>query len=213
MRENSLSIKLEKISKRFLSEWIFRNISLEIIPRQKIAVLGQNGSGKSTFLQSVASYQTLTSGSVEYYLNNKSVDASFHYKHLSIATPYMELIEDMTFIESIEHQKIFKPFLPELSIPEIIEISGLEKKNARKQIRLYSSGMKQRAKLTLAILTDAPLLLLDEPCSNLDSYAIEWYQEMIKNFASNKTIIVCSNNITSEFKFCTSQLNIQDYKK
>ena len=213
MRENLLNIKLENISKRFLSEWIFKNISLEISRGEKISILGSNGSGKSTFLQCVSTFQEVTSGKIEYRFEEKLLKQSDHYKYLSFASPYMELIEDFSFREAVIHQQKFKSFYPELSTEDICEISGLGKNNTEKQLKLFSSGMKQRAKITLAVLSNVPLLLLDEPCSNLDSNGINWYGNLIREFASHKTILVCSNNIQAEFEFCNRHLNIQDFKK
>lgn len=212
MKENSLHVKLENVSKRFLSEWIFKNINLSLEPGKKLAVLGSNGSGKSTFLQCVAYFQEPSKGKIDYSWKGNLIKQSQYYKFLSCATPYMELIEEFNFIESVQHQKVFKGFLPALTEQKILEISGLDKKQIEKPIKLYSSGMKQRAKLTLAILADAPLLLLDEPCSNLDDRAITWYGELIREYANHKTIIVCSNNIVHEFNYCSDQINILDFK-
>jgi ABC-type multidrug transport system ATPase subunit len=72
--------------------------------------------------------------------------------------------------------------------------------------------MKQRLKLGLAILADTPVLLLDEPVSNLDKPSIQWYKELVTQFASHRTVIVCSNNIDDEHFFCTRQINISDFK-
>ena len=73
--------------------------------------------------------------------------------------------------------------------------------------------MKQRVRLTLAILADCPLLLLDEPVSNLDKAAIEWYKNLINTYALHKTIVVCSNSIKEEHSFCNKELDMADYKQ
>ncbi len=212
MKSNTLHISLTNISKRFLAEWIFRDVNLEISSGEKIVILGPNGSGKSTLLQAVSSYQIATKGKLVYKENDKILEEENIFERMTITAPYLELIEDYSLRESIEHQAIFKPFLPGLNTEKIIEISGLGKKNADKPIRLYSSGMKQRAKLTLAVLADCPLLLLDEPCSNFDRNAVNWYDQLIADYAMHKTIIVCSNNVREEFSFCTRELNIENYK-
>ena len=72
--------------------------------------------------------------------------------------------------------------------------------------------MKQRLKLALAILSDTPLLLLDEPCSNLDKEGYQLYAELIQQFAQHKLIIVGSND-PQEYAFCNQQVNLMDYKK
>lgn len=177
MLSNSLHIHLENISKKFAAEWIFKKVNLQINPGDKLVILGGNGSGKSTLLQIISGYVLPNSGTITYTNNNNKVDTEELNYYLSIATPYLELIEDYTLSEIIEHCAAYKPFMNGLSTPEIIEISGLSQAK-NKYIKNYSSGMKQRVRLTLAILADCPLLLLDEPVSNLDKAAIEWFKKI-----------------------------------
>ena len=73
--------------------------------------------------------------------------------------------------------------------------------------------MRQRLKLTLAILADAPILFLDEPTTNLDATVIDWYKLMIATYAMHKTIIVCSNSIKDEYAFCKRIITMEDFKK
>lgn len=212
MPSNSLQIQLENVSKKFASEWIFKNITATINPGDKLVILGGNGSGKSTLLQVISGYVLCNAGKVSYLSNNAALDTEELKDQLSLASPYLDLIEDYTLEEIINHCAIYKPFLNNLITKEIIELSGLV--HAKKKfIKNYSSGMKQRVRLTLAILADAPLLLLDEPVSNLDKEAIEWFKNLIKTYALHKTIIVCSNSIKEEFEFCDKELNVMDYKK
>jgi len=224
-----ISIHINNLGKKFVNEWIFKGVTRIISPGEKLVILGSNGSGKSTLLQSISSFLIPTKGEVvwrkeshaelnsasdrfrnEFGMTEKIEDDAI-YKHLSMASPYMELIEDLTLSEIIEHQKQFKPFVNNLSAKEIITLMQLEHA-AEKYLKNYSSGMKQRVKLGLAILADCPVLLLDEPCSNLDTNAIAWYQNMIRDFASNKTILVCSNTVKEEYLFCTHKIEIEEFK-
>lgn len=209
--KNTLNIQLESIGKKFGNEWIFKNLNLNLNPGDKLAVLGGNGSGKSTLLQVISGYVLPNAGKVVFKNGETTEDAESFKNHLSIATPYLELIEDYTFTELIEHCAVYKPFLNNLSAKEILETAEL-KHAENKYIKNYSSGMKQRAKLTLAILAEAPLLLLDEPASNLDNNAIEWYIKLVGWYGANKTIIVCSNSVKEEYEFCDKVLNVMDYK-
>jgi ABC-type multidrug transport system ATPase subunit len=141
--------------------------------------------------------------------NQKSAISSEDiYQHISITAPYLELIEEMSVTEFLQFHASFKPLM--LSIPEIISIIGLEKA-AQKQMRYYSSGMKQRVKLAQAVFSTAPILLLDEPCTNLDKNGFELYHQLIENYCSNKLVIVCSND-ENEMDFCLNRLSIADYK-
>ena len=208
---NSISIIVTNAGKKFGREWIFRNISLEIMSGEKIVVLGLNGSGKSTLLQALTGYLTLNEGEIIYYNNHLKIEDEQQYNLISLASPYLELIEDFTLQEQIEHVAIYKPFLNGLTTENIIELSGLAA-HKNKFIQLFSSGMKQRLKLTLAILADAPILFLDEPTTNLDANVINWYKLLIKDYATHKTIIVCSNSIKDEYGFCERVITMEDFK-
>lgn len=208
---NAITISLLSIGKKFGSEWIFRELTTEIKTGEKLLISGGNGSGKSTLLQVISGFITPNEGQIIYSLDNKKVEAENLKNHISLASPYLQLIEDFTLTEAIEHSRVFKPFVNKLSAVEVIEM--IELSHAKnKLIKQFSSGMKQRLKLGLAILADTPLLLLDEPVSNLDKNAIKWYKNLIQTYALNRTIIVCSNNIDEEHFFCTGQLNLSDYK-
>ncbi len=212
MPTNTLQIQLENLSKKFATEWIFKNISATIHPGDKLVILGGNGSGKSTLLQIISGYVLPNNGKVTYTLNNETLDNEVLKDYISLASPYLDLIEDYSLEEIINHCATYKAFLNNLKTKEIIELSGLaHAKN--KFIKNYSSGMKQRVRLTLAILADAPVLLLDEPVSNLDKVAIDWFKNLVNNFALHKTIIVCSNSVKEEFEFCNKELNVAEYKQ
>ena len=103
-----------------------------------------------------------------------------------------------------------KGWLEGLDTQKIIEVSGL-KNAAHKQIRYYSSGMKQRVKIAQAILSNVPIILLDEPLTNLDEEGILLYHELIKKFCYNRLFIVSSND-KNEYSFCDEILDIRIYK-
>ncbi len=209
--QNTIDIKLSSAGKKFGREWIFRKVNLDIAAGQKIAILGLNGSGKSTLLQALTGYLTLNEGDLSYSINQLKIDEEKQYTYISLASPYLELVEDFTLQEQIEHANIYKPFLNSLSIAQVVELSGLAA-HKDKFIKLFSSGMRQRLKLTLAILADAPILFLDEPTSNLDATVIDWYKNLIANYAMNKTIVVCSNSIKEEYAFCERIIRMEDFK-
>lgn len=211
MNSGEIHIRLSGLGKKFGTEWVFKGIDLHVAPTDKLVILGGNGSGKSTLLQIISGYVLPNQGSVIFSLGEKKTEPEFYKNYISMASPYLELIEDFSFAELINHTSIYKPFLNNFSEKEIIGLSELGFAG-NKLIHTYSSGMKQRVKLTLAILADAPILLLDEPVSNLDKNAIAWYKGMIEKFAKNKTIIVCSNSISDEFEFCGKELNLVNYK-
>ena len=142
--------------------------------------------------------------------NSPQILADNIYRHLSIAAPYLELIEEMTVKEFLQFHEQFKPLLSSVTIEMIITTLGLEKAT-NKQIRNYSSGMKQRVKLAQAIFSNVPIILLDEPCTNLDEEGIALYRQLINVYCNQRLVIVSSND-SVEYEFCKERVNIIDYK-
>ena len=206
-----MQINLTAAAKRFNTEWIFSNLNFSFTTGQHYALIGNNGSGKSTLLQIIAGYIGLTKGQVQWVDNNgQSIDSSNIFQHISIAAPYLELVEEFTALEQIDFHQQFKPIQTNLTPIGLLEKIGLSKA-ADKQIRNFSSGMKQRLKLALAIFDQAPILLLDEPCSNLDQEGIQTYHQLMQTHAMHKLIIVASND-PQEYQFCGQQLSLSDFK-
>ena len=205
-----MQIILEQIGRRFNREWIFKKIDYSFKSGESYAILGINGSGKSTLLQVISGSLTPSTGTLAYSLNHKEIAVEQVFQQLSIAAPYLELIEEFTLTEVLDFHFNFKSRLNNLTNKDLIELLNMES-SKNKQLKYFSSGMKQRVKLVLAICADTPLLLLDEPTSNLDDQGIKWYKDLVAQFTSNKLVIVCSNQ-AHEYEFCTHQLSITDYK-
>ncbi len=206
-----MKISLSKAGKRYNREWIFRNATIDFHTSNAYAITGPNGSGKSTLLQAIAGMLQLSEGSIELTVNSKQLAVEEAYKHVTFCAPYLEVIEEMTLIEFLVFHNQFKKFLPSFDAKKIVTEIGLEGA-AAKQIRYYSSGMKQRVKLAQAVFSDAAIVLLDEPCSNLDAKGIELYHSLIQNYCKDRVVIVCSNDPV-EYSFCQTVLSVTDYKK
>lgn len=204
-----MKISLTKAGKRYNRDWIFRHLTYEFSSGNSYAIVGPNGSGKSTLLQAIGGALMLSEGKVEYQQTNGN-SADQIYQHLSIAAPYLELIEEMTVTEFLKFHSQFKPLVPSLTIEAIIGKVGLTTA-AHKQIRYYSSGMKQRVKLAQAIFSDVELILLDEPCTNLDEEGIALYQQLIAENCANRLVIVSSND-KAEYGFCREVVRVMEYK-
>jgi ABC-2 type transport system ATP-binding protein len=225
-----MKITLIDAGKRFNRDWIFRHLNYEFQPGHTYAITGPNGSGKSTLLQSIAGAMAISEGSIRYETGASSrgtnppdrqrrsdlgaspasapIAPEQAYRHLSLAAPYLQLVEEMTVTEFLHFHAAFKP----LGIPaaEIIRRVGLETA-AHKQMRYYSSGMKQRVRLAQAIFSDCPLVLLDEPCTNLDTEGIGLYRELIAEYTAERLVIVSSNDV-QEYEFCEERIDIRNYR-
>jgi ABC-type multidrug transport system ATPase subunit len=203
-------ISLENIGRRFNRDWIFRGIDYTFSSGKIYAVLGPNGSGKSTLLQVLNGSLSPSIGKISYLYEDKLVEIDDVYQHLSLAAPYLELIEEFSLTEMIDFHFKFKAYKPGIDKNGVVELLAMpESKN--KLIKYFSSGMKQRLKLALAFCADTPMLMLDEPTSNLDTQGVEWYLSLVQKFAQNRLTIICSNQ-EHEYGFCDEALNITDFK-
>lgn len=206
-----MKITLENTGRKFNKEWVFRNMSLTIDPGEHLSIAGSNGSGKSTLLQLFSGILLPTEGSIFFEVDGKRIDPMEIYQHVSICSPALELMEELFVEEQIELHCKLKPMKSGLRTDDLLEITYLTQQRG-KQIRNFSSGMKQRLKLALAILSDTPLLLLDEPISNLDSTAIQWYKELLQKNSDGRTVIVASNRQENETFLCKREISVEEFK-
>lgn len=205
-----MKINLAQLGKRYNRDWIFRNLDFQFEAGKQYAITGPNGSGKSTLLQIISGATIFNEGTVSYFEKEKPFSQEKIFQKISFAAPYIDMIEEMTLTEFFSFHHNMKGWLPALTTKEIIYLSSLEKA-AHKQIRYYSSGMKQRVKLAQAIFSDTPVVLLDEPLTNLDEEGVSLYHNLIEKYCKNRLLIISSND-KKEYSFCDEILDIRKYK-
>ena len=203
-------IEASGLGKRFQRDWIFRGLTRTFRPGSATAVLGPNGAGKSTLLNTISGQLLPTEGGLAYALAGRPVAVEDVPQHLAYAAPYLELLEELTLLELLRFHTRFKPLRPGLRPDQLIDLMYLEK-SRHQPIREFSSGMKQRLKLALALYAAAPLLLLDEPTTNLDTAGVAWYQEHVAATRAGRTLLL-SSNVPAEYAFCDEQLLVTDYQ-
>jgi len=204
-----VKIKVEKLSHVFRNRTLFKNLNHQFETGSKTAILGDNGSGKSTFIKILSGFLTPTEGDVYHELNASILDKNFIPKHTSACTPFLTLENQFTLSESFDFHFKFKALKNELSKEEFFNICFLENE-LHKRIGELSSGMTQRLKLSFAMLSQSDLVLLDEPCSNLDEKGRIFYSELIERFCSESTVIIASNSVESEINCCESVINLSN---
>ena len=197
-----MKIELDKVSKKFGNQWIFRNISATFDSNKPYAIIGANGSGKSTLLKIISGIVTPNEGSISYH-DGKAIPVDEIYTQLSYSAPYLDLPEELTIAEIITFHQSMKSFKG-ITAGELLK--GLEIP-ADKQIRDCSSGMKQRVKFGLAYYTDSKILLLDEPTANMDHHWRDWTLDLIKSDKQNRITIICSNE-PIEYEFAEVKVNL-----
>lgn len=205
------TITVNDLSKRFNREWIFRRLSYRFHGGTTYAVTGPNGSGKSTLLQVLWGQIPQTSGTIQYQKNGTAIPIDESFRHISIATPYMDLIEEFTLGEMVKFHFQLKRIRDGLTLNDVVERMYLEDA-FDKQLMNFSSGMRQRLKLGLAFYTAADVYFLDEPGTNLDRRAFDWYKKEFNNLPKEAAIFIASND-PAEYPESAAVLHIMDFKR
>ncbi len=206
-----MKIIIENLGKKFRNEWIFRRLNYTFETGNSYAVTGANGSGKSTFLQVLSQFIPANEGEIKYFDGNATIKIDHIHKYIAYSSPFLELIDDFTLLELVQFHQKLKPFTGNLSPIQFIEkIAFLNQKD--KQIKFFSSGMRQKLKLGLCLFSTAEILFLDEPTTNLDAETKLWFIQNIKSIIKNKLIILASND-PFEYSFTDHLIDIQQFKK
>ncbi len=205
-----MEISLHQVSKRYRYDWVFKGIDFRFQPGGRYSLTGPNGSGKSTLMKVLSGHLTPSKGDISFSIGDKKLAVEEVYTNLSYAAPYIELIEEFTLSEMLHFHQQFKPFLHGITPASITELLAFPKAK-NKEVRHFSSGMKQRLKLALALCSDSTFLLLDEPTTNLDRQGVEWYLRLVEQYLGDRTVVVASN-VEEDYGFCETGLNILDYK-
>ncbi|MEC7653541.1 MAG: ATP-binding cassette domain-containing protein [Bacteroidota bacterium] len=192
-----LSVNWNNLGKRFGLKWVFRNLQGEIPEGSHVVIKGNNGSGKSTFGKLLVGATDATDGEIVWACGGEQIEIDDIPQRIAWSSPFMEVPEEMKISEVIDFHSNFREGWSPNSFIDLLNNSGL-KSHSEAQIKALSSGQKQRLRLILAIGTKADLVVLDEPCSNLDSSGIQWYGEELQKLVGKTTVVVCSNNRPEE---------------
>ncbi len=206
----ALEIYLENISKRYGRNWVFKDLSYHFQSAKRYSITGRNGSGKSTLLSILCGKTPYSKGKIRYTDQGLALSVDEVYKRFSISTTSMLVIEEFTLEEIVNFHFKFRDLVGGLNTKDFLnalEMTGQK----HKVISNFSSGMKQRLKLGLAICTQSNVLLLDEPGANLDRPSKDWFQSLLQKYLGSRTIIIASND-PEDYQICTESVNITKYK-
>ena len=204
-----MEIRLEAVGKRFVGRWIFKDLTHVVEQGAKIGITGYNGSGKSTLLRILTGAMPPSSGQVSFFLDGKEVKIDKVFSHLTFASPYTDLIEEMSIAECLAFHSSFRDMRDDVDLKKLLQVLGSQF-NERALIKTFSSGMKQRLRLALAILSKTDAVVLDEPTSNLDVAGKEWYQQLLTELNDATTLIIASNE-ADDMRLCSEFVHIPDY--
>ena len=205
-----MKVELQGISKRFGTQWVLKNASCQFGENGVYGISGPNGSGKSTLIQIISGYLSPSQGKVHYQQAAQPIPREDIYRYLSIAAPYIDLIEDLTVAEIFQLCRDFGTLSSQLQWQDFLSVSELGE-NRNQLIKHLSSGRKQRLKVSLALCTDSPLLILDEPSSYFDRESKNWFYELLAKSTENKTVIIASNE-EEDLAPCSKIIDVMDLK-
>jgi len=203
-----MQVNFKDAQRSFGAQIVFNKLNYRFEENSKTAVLGGNGSGKSTLLKCLYGALSLSHGAVTYHLADKELNAQEAVNKISFSGPYFELIEELEALEFLETYQRFRRLL--INPADILNYAYLEQ-SSQKKIKQFSSGMKQRLRLSLALFSASELVILDEPTANLDPQGIEWYKELLVSQLGKRSLVVGSNFSEDEIFLCQDKLKVSDF--
>lgn len=188
-------IKLDKISFSYGKTQILNNISFSAESGKCIVIAGPNGSGKSTLLSIIAGARKASGGKAE-------ISDKIGYVPQGIA-----LFEDLSVKENIK----FFASVNKTKIPDLNKLPFNLVPIANKKVSKLSTGMKKRVSIVCALVSDPPVIILDEPCAALDIIYRDELLELVNKLKSNgKTIIYVGHDFNEISRIYDTLLLIKD---
>lgn len=205
--QKEITIKIQNVSFSYPSHKDFavlNNFSLEIKPREKIAIVGSSGSGKSTLLQLLLRFYDVDSGMIS--LNNHDIK-SLSFADLRKNFSYISqdcfifsgtIFENIAYVDrSITEEQVEKIIADNHALDFINHLpQKIHNFVGEKGVKL-SGGERQRIAIARAIIKDSPILLLDEATSALDNQNERIVSHAMANLARDKTVITVSHKLST----------------
>lgn len=191
-------LRTRRLTKQYKHDYVLKNVSMTLKQGEIYGLIGQNGAGKSTLLRLVTGLALPTSGSIELFGEVKRRECTEALKRIGSMIEQPALYPHMTALENLEVQRLQRGIPGKECISKTLKLVGLEH-TAKKKVKHFSLGMKQRLGIALALLNDPELLILDEPTNGLDPMGIVEIRELIKKLNREKGItVLISSHILSE---------------
>ena len=190
-------IEARGLTQRFGRNVIFKNLNFALETGSSFCITGANGSGKSTLLKILAVIQAPADGSVTYADISRGALIKECSSCIGYTGPLVNPYDDLTALENIYFASGRAEKSRIDSLLKCFHLTGHEDK----KIRHYSSGMKQRLRIILADLNDPPILILDEPGTNLDESGRRILRSYLDSVSVEKAVILATNDRDEE-KLC-----------
>ncbi|MDI6802715.1 MAG: ABC transporter ATP-binding protein [Bacteroidota bacterium] len=206
-----IKLEIQNIKKIFNGRKVFSDINFKLENKSALAITGRNGSGKSTLVKILAGVLSPTNGQVDFYLNGKSIDVQNRFQYFGFVAPYLQMYDEFTAMENLELFARIRSIEVDKDYIDLLlkRVNLYERKDS--YVREYSSGMKQRLKYAFALLHKPPLLILDEPRSNLDAEGIAVVYQIIQEQKQSGCVIVATND-SEDIQFCNQEIDLNQFR-
>ena len=189
-------ILVDQLTKRYGRYTAVDSISFSVRPGRVTGFLGPNGAGKSTTMRVMVGLTVPTSGTAT--INGE--------QFADLPNPGLEV--GVLLDASAQHagrtgREILTIAadtmgLPRRRVDEMLELVGLTSSEAKRRVRNYSLGMRQRLGIATALLGDPQVLILDEPANGLDPEGVRWLRDFLRGFAADGKTVLVSSHVLAE---------------
>jgi heme exporter protein A len=207
----SLLFEVNNLEKLFNRRKIFSGVNFSLHESQSLAIVGRNGSGKSTLLKILAGVLSATKGETSLKIHGDRIKPEDVFQYIGMVAPYLQMYDEFSAFENLQIVRNIRG----LDVAPQRLTGLLERVNLAHRrhdiVRTFSSGMKQRLKFAFALLHQPPVLLLDEPSSNLDAEGIASVHGIVEE-QKTKGIIIIATNDAEEMKLCDHHIDLNAQK-
>jgi ATP-binding cassette subfamily F protein 3 len=227
-------LRVNQLTKSFGADVIFKNISFDIKPKEKVALIGKNGTGKSTLFKIILKELSADEGNVFLhgqtrigYLSQNIIENEDHTLYEEVMTVFQSLIEMEKEIEKItlamqeDHSEKLMNHYTRLEarfagkggydymvkVNTLLSHFGFKKNQYNRRIRTFSGGEKTRIAFAKLLMIEPDILLLDEPTNHMDIEIIEWLEDYLKVY--NKAVFIITHDKYFINKVCQKIIEIE----
>jgi heme exporter protein A len=200
------------VGKRFGRRVIFRRLDLTAVGGRSMAIVGANGSGKSTLVRILAGVMRPTRGTVELKIGDDLISHEERPFRTGLVAPYLDVYDDFSPAENLGFILRARSMRePRERIEAVLGKVDLSDR-ANDRVATFSSGLRQRMRLAVALVSDPPILLLDEPTSNLDDRGKESVRRILSDCVADGRIVIVATNEASEAEACDDRVSVMDFR-
>jgi ABC-2 type transport system ATP-binding protein len=201
-------IESQNLTKRFGNKTVVDDVSFLVEPGTVTGFLGANGAGKTTTLRMLAGLSTPDGGQA-IVLGGRYRDLPNPGRRVGVLLDAAAQHSGRRGREALAVSAQLMGVDPE-RVDVLLDLVGLDRVAARKRVRQYSLGMRQRLGIAHALLGDPEVLILDEPANGLDPPGMRWMRELLRDFADRGGTVLLSSHLLNEVGLLADRLVIID---